>query len=318
MPQTTPLDTFNWDDLRFIISVADHGSAVAAASKLGVNATTVQRRIARFEQQNAIRLFERRQTGLTPTPECEALIEATRGIGESISGIRREILGRDLRLEGRLAVTTTDTFMYREMAQHFALFNKNHPDIEIEISLTHQRLNLSRQDADIAIRPSNNPPDNLVGQRVAGLAMAVYGVPEIAANLNLEELYGTGLKAHLKALRAEKWVGLGSSLSGSSAGNIIQQIIPASKISMTVDTFTGICSAVAAGNGLGILPCIIADREPKLMRITKPIEELTVSIWVLTHPEIRGAAKIRAFMDFITKAIRGDAAILEGRLEGGL
>ena len=308
MPQTSPSAHivppahFNWDDLRFIISVAENGSAMAAAKKLGVNATTVQRRISKFEQQNAIRLFERRQSGLTPTPECEALMEASRGIEERISGIRREILGRDLRLEGRLSVTTTDTFMYREMARHLARFKELHPDIELEISFTPQRMNLSRQDADIAIRPSNNPPEHLVGQRVANLALAIYGVPKIIQKLNAGDLSMTNAP----------WVGLGSPLDGSLARAWMTDNIPAAQITMAIDTFAGVSIAAMAGTGLGILPCVTGDAAPGLQRYGSPIKELNIDIWVLTHPEIRTAAKIRAFMNFITKAMRGDSAILAG------
>jgi len=103
----------DWDDLRYILSVYDNGSALAAAQTLGVNATTVQRRVGRFEKQNGVRLFERLKSGYSPTPECEALVRASRDIEESTQRIKREILGRDLRLEGRITVTSTDTFVDR-------------------------------------------------------------------------------------------------------------------------------------------------------------------------------------------------------------
>ena len=117
-------ELMDWDDLRFVVAVADKGSAVSAAQSLGVNATTVQRRIARFEKTNAVHLFERRQSGLKPTPECEALVEASRPIEESVSAIKREILSRDIRLEGRLLMTTVDTLMDENMAGHLAEFQK--------------------------------------------------------------------------------------------------------------------------------------------------------------------------------------------------
>ena len=105
------MQNMDWDIFRLVVAVADGGSAVAAAERLGVNASTVLRRISRFENDNGVRLFERRQTGYTPTAECEAVIRTAREIEASVAGIGRELLGRDLRLEGRLAVTTTDSLL---------------------------------------------------------------------------------------------------------------------------------------------------------------------------------------------------------------
>lgn len=296
----------DWDDLRFVIAVADGGSAVAAAAALGVNATTVQRRIARFEQQNAIHLFERRQSGFTPTPECEALLSASKDIEERILGIQREILGRDSRLEGRLAVTTTDTFMYASMARHLVAFRQQHPNIVVDVTLTNTRLNLSRQDADVAIRPSNNPPENLVGQRVSGLALAIYAHKDFAASLPKQP--------KMSQLKTLPWVGAGDALKGSLAWPWIKRTVPQSAIVLTVDTFAGVSTAVANGAGVGLMPCILGDPHPMLARLNQPIEELETSIWILTHPEIRSAAKIRAFMDFMTRSVRADKDQLEGKI----
>ena len=148
----------NWDDLRFVLAVADHGSVAAAARRLGVNHTTVLRRMHAFEESQKIRLFERLPTGYVLTAEGEQLVAAARSIDDTVTGLERRIAGRDLKLEGVIRVTTTDTFMASMLPPHLADFRKKHPRIAIELALTNSRLNLTKRDADVAIRPARELP----------------------------------------------------------------------------------------------------------------------------------------------------------------
>lgn len=296
----------DWDDLRYILSVYDNGSALAAAQKLGVNASTVQRRIGGFEKQNNVRLFERLQSGYSPTPECEALVQVSRDMDESATRISREILGRDLRLEGRLVVTSTDTFVTNVVARHLDAFHELNPNITIELTLTNSRLSLSRQDADIAIRPSLNPHDTLIGQRVADVGFGIYATSEITNSLPNNPT--------LADLKTQKWLDGGDALSGSPSYKWMKQHISTSSHWLSVDTYPSMAVCATQSLGLAILPCVIADPIKYLNRIQCPWFQLSSPVWVLTHPEIRNAARVRAFMDHITKALRNERAILEGRI----
>ncbi|MEL6948066.1 MAG: LysR substrate-binding domain-containing protein [Pseudomonadota bacterium] len=367
----------DWDDLRTILAVDRSGSAMAAADVLGVNASTVQRRISRFEQAHGIRLFERRQSGFKATPDCAALVAVAADIEERVNAVSREILGRDFRLEGILRVTSVDTFMNARMAAHFARFRAMHPKIRLEVTLTNNRLDLSRQDADVAIRPSHSPPDNLVGRdfRLEGILrvtsvdtfmnarMAAHFArframhPKIRLEVTLtnnrldlsrqdadvairpshsppDNLVGqrvarllsavyakrggdhdVGLQTEPSQLLTQDWIGLGEMLDSAPPARWMRDRVAADRISMTVDTFPAVCAALEADLGIGVLPCVVGDRNPNLVRVTPPLEETAVDLWVLTHPEIRSAAKVRAFMEFITATIRREKALFEGILE---
>ncbi len=294
----------DWDDLRYILSVYDNGSALAAAQKLGVNASTVQRRVGRFEERNNVRLFERLKSGYSPTPECDALVSASREIDESVARIGREILGRDLRLEGRLAVTSTDSFINEMMAQYLMEFHELHPNITVEFTITNSRLSLSRQDADIAIRPALSPQDNLVGQRVADLGFGIYATADIADSLPQNPT--------LEDLARQQWLGVGEALSGSPSHKWVHQHIPVHSRWLSLDTYYAMAICASQSIGLAVLPCVIGDPLDQLQRISCPWFQLSTPVWVLTHPEIKNAARIRVFMDHITKAIRKDRAVLEG------
>ncbi|MGI9353677.1 MAG: LysR family transcriptional regulator, partial [Rhizobiaceae bacterium] len=282
------VSSLDWDDLRFILAVAESGSAVAAAKKIGVNPSTIQRRIARFEEQNGIRLFERRRRGLHPTPECRNIVVEVSQINERVMAMSRDMLGGDLRLEGLLRVTSTETFLTQTVAEQFAEFRRIHPAIELEVTLTNTRLNLSRQDADIAIRPSRAPHETLVGQRIAGLGFALYGVEALVGDL--PEV------PDLKTLRNLPWIGAGEVLAAAPSHEWIANNIPHETVGLTIDTFPAMVTCALAGTGVALLPCSLADTQPALLRRELPGERLQTSVWILTHPEIRNAARIKAFM----------------------
>jgi len=298
------MQNIDWDIFRVVMAVADSGSAVAAAEKLGVNPSTVLRRISKFEADNSVRLFERRQTGYAPTVECAAIVEAARQIENRVAEISRDIFGRDLRLEGKLTVTTTDTFLHTLLGSCIAEFSALHPRIQIEITVTNTRLNLTRHDADVAIRASRQPPDTLIGQRVSAVGFAVYALPSLAAALPAGR--------RLADCRSLPWVGIGETLAGSPIGAWLDKNVPESSIVMTADTFSAIRDCAVAGGGLAVLPCCLGDRVAALERITPPVAEMETSLWVLTHADLRGAARVKAFTDFVVRALRSHRNALEG------
>lgn len=300
------MQNIDWDIFRYVMAVADGGSAVAAAERLGVNASTVLRKISKFEADNGIRLFERRQTGYTPTVECAAVVEAARQIEQNVADISRDILGRDLRLEGRLSVTTTDTLLKSVLAPHIATFKALHPQIRIDISVTNLRLNLTSHDADVAIRASKKPPDALVGQRVAELAFAVYGLPASAD--------GFPENPKIETIADATWVGIGDALAGSPVGAWMKENVPHHAVAITADTFVAVRDCVKAGAGLAVLPCCLGDRTDELVRIVQPVAAMQSALWILTHADVRSAARVKAFNDHMVRALRADSDLLEGIL----
>lgn len=298
------MQSMEWDIFRYVIAVADNGSAVAAAKELGVDGTTVIRHITRFEKQRGIQLFERLPSGYSPTAECEAIIKVARDLQEGVSEINRRITGQDLRLEGVISVTTTDSFLEAVVADIISEFCALNPLIQIETMVTTNRLSLSRQDAHVAIRAVREPQDHLVGQRIANVAFAVYGAPEL-----VDKLSG---QMDAAALAEMPWIGTGDSLSRSLAKQWLNEHVPDEAIKVTSDTFVAMRALARAGVGLAVLPCCLGDTEPRLVRVLEPIDEIATPLWVLTHPDIRKAARIRAFSTFAAKQLRGQQAFLEG------
>ncbi|MGI9500448.1 MAG: LysR family transcriptional regulator [Geminicoccaceae bacterium] len=292
----------NWDDLRFVLAVADHGSVASAARQLGVNHTTVLRRVHAFEEAKKFRLFERLPTGYALTAEGEQLVAAARQIDDMVASLERRIAGRDLKLEGVIRVTTTDSFMTSVLPGHLASFRRQHPRIAIELALTNSRLNLTKRDADVAIRPAKELPAPLIGNRVADIGFAVYGGKDY-------------LRTHSAEIDAggQAWLAGDELLANSPVAGWMRRHVPNARIAFRADSFVALRHAAAAGLGLAVLPCCLGDADPALVRQNAPVDDLSTGLWVLTHLDLSRAARIRAFIEHMEQALAGDRELLAGK-----
>ncbi|EFL88354.1 LysR family transcriptional regulator [Ahrensia sp. R2A130] len=297
------MQNIDWDIFRFVVAVADSGSAVRAAEVLGVDASTVQRRIIRFERDHGVTLFERQRSGYTPTAECAAIIDQARAMEAGVSDTIRSILGQDLRLEGRVTVATNETLAETLLPPHLVEFQRLNPAIEIDLNVSSQRVNLARMDADIAVRPSHNPPQNLTARRVGDLAVAVFASPSLGiAPAPLEAL----------AKLETSWVGVMGPLEASSAFDVLSELISPEQIAMRADTFTAVKQLVIARVGLAVLPCCSPTAADGLVRLTLPLAGRSVPLWVLTHPDVRHSARVKALAQHLHEGLMADRAVLEG------
>jgi DNA-binding transcriptional LysR family regulator len=291
---------FDWDNLRYVLAVADAGSLAGAARSLGVNHTTVLRRLGAFEEQLGVRLFERLPTGYVLTAGGEELIAAARHIDDTVTTLGRKLTGQDLRLSGTVRVTTTDTLMGSILPEILAAFRTAHPGIGIEIALSNSMLNLSRRDADVAIRPAKNPPEALVGRRVAKIAFAIYGSPDYLAKCS-----GADLAAH-------QWLAPDDSLADTSISAWMRAELPDSEIALRADSLLALRQAAEAGFGLAALPCYLGDKSTNLVCAYPPITAMETALWILTHEDLRHTARIRAFIEFAAGALSRHRPLLEG------
>jgi DNA-binding transcriptional LysR family regulator len=296
------MSRLEWDDLRYVLAVASAGSLAGAARSLGVNHTTVLRRVGAFEARLGLRLFERLPTGYVLTTGGEELIAAARAIDETVTTLERKLAGQDLRLSGTLRVTATDTLMASILPGMLAEFREAHPGIQVEIAVSNLMLNLTKRDADVAIRPARDPPDVLVGRRIARIAFAIYGSPDYLAR----HRGGGDLGSH-------RWVAPDDVLAGTSVAKWMRSELPESEIALRADSLLGLCEAAKAGVGLAALPCYLGDTSPGLVCVHRPIAAMETALWILTHEDLRRTARVRAFTDFAANAFGRRRPLLEGR-----
>ena len=296
----------DWNDFRYVLVVADAGSLSGGARALGVNHTTVLRRIAAFEADVGVRLFERLPSGYVLTPGGDALAAAARQMAETVTGVERRVLGQDLRLSGVVRVATTDTLSLAVLPRLFARFREAHPDVQVEMNTSNLAADLTRRDADLAIRATKNPPENLVGRKLAKIAYALY-----ASAAYLER------HPARKALAKHLWVAPDDSMASTTVGRFMTREVPDAAVSFRANSLATLARAAAAGLGVAGLPCYLGDSAPDLQRVRGPLPDYTVDLWVLTHADLRNTARVRAVIESVSEGLLETRSLLEGRRGGG-
>lgn len=285
------MQQINWDNLRYVLMVASKGSIAAAARELEVNRTTVLRRINVFQDNLNCRIFERGESGYVLTPEAEKMIGAAREVENTLFNMQRQLAGRELKLEGELRVTTTDTFMLAMLGPHLASFHRKHPHIIVEILSTNSILDLNRRDADIAIRPTRTPDAHLVGKQVSDVEFGIYASREFRERRSIKDLF------------LQDWIGFDASLRSTPPGAWFESKVPEARVCLRGDSFVGVKVAAENGIGLALLPCLLGDGSDQLERLPLPIPELTIGLWLLTHPDLIRSARVNAFFEYFSAAL---------------
>jgi len=292
----------SWDDFRYVKAIAERRSLAGAAAALGVNHSTVFRRLAQVEDRLGSRLFERNRAGYALTPCGEEMVQLAERMGEDIIAFERKVTGHDLRPSGELRITTNDTLAVHLLPEVLAAFRKSYPEIKLDVIVSNQPLNLSKRDADVAIRATDRPPEALIGRRVAGIAWAIFGTARSA---------GEPFDPQVDARRRD-WVGFADELTGLKQARWLRDHAGEDRVVYRVSSVLGIAEAAAAGIGVALLPCFIGAATAGLTRLSVPDPQLEAGLWLLTHPDLRHTARVRAFMDFAAAEIIKRRPVIEG------
>lgn len=308
------MPSLDWDDLRHALAIGAAGSLAGAARALGVNHTTVLRRLDALEAHLGSRLFERQRRGYQPTEAGLALLEQARHMAARADEVERQVLGRDRELTGALRVTTAFVLMDHLLPQPLADFARAYPGIEVEVVENAVLVDLSsrqadnpqawgRREADVAVRLSGQVAEHLVGRQLGMTQCRVYalrgaaGLPQSVTSLDI-------------LAREAPWVAFERDASARIYDQWLHQRLAHANVRVRVDIFNAKAAMLRTGIGVGVLPTFMEARHPELVAVSEPIAELAQPVWLLTHPDLRQTARVRAFMQFV-----GDA--LAQRLKAG-
>jgi len=288
-----------WDDLRIFLTVARSRSLSEAAITLGVNQSTVSRRLTNLERHLKTQLLDRTSSGPVLTESGNDLLSMAQKVEDEFFQIDSQVTGRDMRLSGRLRITCIDMLVDRLLAPYLADFTSQHPDIELEILTAFRPLDLMRREADVAIRASDGPPQTLVGRRMFDFNLAIYASRKLAANIP-----ETPDPARLD------WIGLHDV---DNNNRVVKTRFPTANICHWVDGLFMQNALVREGIGVAALPCYWADKDPDLVRIFRQqYAPNGLGFWVLIHPDMRRTARVRAFVDFVTGVLKNHQTDFEG------
>ena len=289
----TYIGLMDWRDLQTFLATAEAGSTQTAADRLGLDQSTVSRRIAAFEKSVGQRLFERLPTGLVMTPAGERMLETARRIDVDIHALERNLIGSDPSLDGEVRLTLPPLILDALIAPILKRFHELHPDVHVDIDVSMAEMNLTKREADIAIRGSNTPPEHLIGRCCGTYHMALYAHRDIAAQgLDLPWI-GWGEAGELEAWARERGLTVPSTV-------------------WRVDHMEGQLALTKAGFGLAALPIPLADREPALARIEPDMSWPSRDLWVLTHKDLLPSPRIRTLFNFLADELRARVPQFQG------
>ncbi|WP_246541347.1 LysR family transcriptional regulator [Roseibium polysiphoniae] len=293
-----------WDDLKFVLAVATAGNLSAAARKLGVNHTTVSRRLSALEEGLGTRLFERLPDGLTPTPAGSEAVESARRIETELYSLDTRITAQDTELEGPLRVTAAQLIFQSGLADTMARFARLHPRIELSMNAANEILSLHRREADVAIRVTDRPDENLFGRLATGQNRTFYASREYLRS-HSEAFASSSSTEAIESVSFKWW--------GKQPPKEVRARFPNAHTTVVCDDMIATQSAVRAGMGIGRMPCFLGDTDPELERV--PGFELSryFDIWVLTHPDLKNVERIRRFVRFAADDFKANSGLYLGR-----
>jgi len=284
--------TLDWDDLRTVLAVARAGSLAGAARALELRHSTVFRRIEQAEARLGARLFERSRSGWSPNTQGEAVARAAAEMESAALGAERAISGADARLEGTIRIATSELLAGHLLLPLLRPFLAEHPGIEVECDVSNRNVDLTRREADLALRATPQPPDTLVGRRVASMRYAVYASRDVI-----------GRRHGAPVLQELPWVGFDERIAHFEIAKWFRDALPEVRPRLRLDSMSALMKAGAAGIGAVLLPTFAAAQEPALVRVTAEIVGPEMGLWLLSHPELRGNARVRALAAHLAEAV---------------
>lgn len=279
---------WNWGDLEYILAVASEGSAAAAARLLGVSHATVIRRVKSFEAKWPEPIFEHRRDGYRLTKKGQIFLDAAERIGMTLSELERKAVQGENRPVGNVRITTTDS-LFPILAGEIQAFHQSYPDITLDLSMTNQRLDLFNRDADIALRPSVQPPLDLIGHRVGRLDLHTYYHRALRKDETLADI---------------PWIGFDQPVLSSNAGQEITAFTRDFKVVARVDSFVGAQRLAEAKIGCTFLPSYLGDQSDRLILLDRDLLSLDIDIWLLTHKDIARAQRVKVCMDYLFRTLK--------------
>lgn len=286
----------NWDDLRFFLALHRNCNLARAATELGVNATTVGRRLTALEEQVGARLFDRTPDGFLPTGAgVELVAHAERMEAEALSAERR-LSGADTRVEGVVRVSVTEMLATRFISPHLRAFHALHPGITLDVSCTARSVNLTRREADIALRLSRPKEDNVITRRIAQIDLSLYAAGLYSLDCGIPEDAEVSLKGHRVLMFAD-------SRAFSIENHWLESRLDGASIVLRADSVSAIYSATSAGLGIALLPRSVAERDPALVRIRTQTSPTPRDVWQTIHTDMRNNARVRAVTEFLSGVV---------------
>lgn len=294
-PDTTHLD---WNDLRCFLLAAQAGTLAGAARAAGVQHTTIGRRLTALERSLGVSLFLRGPDGLTLTPLGEELLPLAQKAERDMLAIRDFVASR--RNCVRLALPSGFVGVF---ADDLARLAHEHPELSVETISGSRPADLERGDADLALRIGPIHDQDLVARSLGDVGVSLYASPRY--------LHDHAAPIDLQDLSAHRLIAFGAELSALPSARWLEAHAGRATVVLRTNEMATMLEAAASGAGLAVLPCMLADHDARLVRLT-PQVLATRGLSLVYRREQRGNRPVRTVAAFLIEALRARAERISG------
>jgi DNA-binding transcriptional LysR family regulator len=291
-----PLD---WGHLRFFLELSRTGSLSRAATRLGVDRTTVARRVGALEEELGLPLFERGPQGWTRTKAGDELAALASRVEQDVLALARHADARDRALVGSVRLTTATHVSAFLLAPALPRLRERHPGLVLEVAADQRTFDLTRREADLAVRMGRPRDAGLVTRKLSEVAYGFYASRALGGVRPVD-------------LENDPFLGFDESLAGVPQERWIAKLAPERRVVFRTNSTAALQAAARAGVGVALLPCFVAEGDPQLVRLRGP-EPVTHELWLLVHGDLRRTPRVRAVIEWLDELVERERPALCGR-----
>ena len=278
-------------DLQLVLALARGGKLADAGERLGQDASTVFRALQRIQRGLGMPLFERSRSGYLPNELAQSLAEQGEKLESVLEAARSAAHSEPGQVAGNVRITTTDSVLHGLLAPALPALRTLHPLITYEVAASNELANLTRRDADIAVRATRKPPPHLIGKQLGKIRIAVFAAS------------GSGIEWDDVAAGRCNWIAPDEAMPEHPSVLWRRKHFPAALPALKVNSIVTVAELVERNLGVGVLPLFIARDRPGLRQLTEPLDDYETELWLLTHAESRHLRRISAVYGYLAHAI---------------
>lgn len=277
-------------DLEVVLALFRSGTLAVAAERLDVDASTVFRSIQRIERQLGQTLFERSRLGYLSSELATKLAEHAEQVEIALEAARSDAQLLPEEVTGSVRISTTDTILHGLVAPALKTLRKEHPHLLYELHTGNELANLTRRDADIAVRATKRPPQHLVGKHIGPLRAALYAAKRGSVK-SLEDVNA----------KETEWIAPDDALPEHPSVLWRKKYFPKVKPAYRVNSILTVSELVALGLGVGIVPMFLARDRKDIIQLTDELDECQTELWLLTHTESRHLRRVSTVFGHLSR-----------------
>jgi DNA-binding transcriptional LysR family regulator len=295
-------DVLDWNDFRYFLAIARAGTFAGAARELGVEHTTVGRRLTALETALGTRLFIRGPEGLTLTPAGREVLPLAEELAARAQAIERRVSGQDSRVEGVVRLSVSEA-LSGYFVKQTATLRDLHPGLTVEMLIGNHASDLLRGEADLAIRARPVTEPDLVARKLVCAGWSMYASAGYVAR--------RGSPPDPESLGGHDVIAFDDSMASTPGGSWFGAHAKGCNVALRGNSVVAVLNAAICGMGVAVIPCFLGEQEPQLRRLTPRILGAR-DVFLVVHPDLARVARVRAVMDFIVALFERDLALWTG------